>query len=133
MRMLDKTELKKIAQARVKDAEILFKSRRYDGATYLCGYAIETALKYRICQVLKWHGYPSTNKEFQSVKSFKTHNFDDLLHLSGREEKIKKNYLADWSVVSTWEPEMRYKPIGSAKKKDVKLILDSSKTLLKVL
>ncbi len=51
--MLDKKEVKKIARARLKDAEVLAASRRYEGAIYLCGYAVELGLKARICKTLK--------------------------------------------------------------------------------
>lgn len=62
--MLDRSELKKIAQARIEDGEILLNSHRYDGSIYLCGYAVEIALKERICRTLGWSGYPSTRREF---------------------------------------------------------------------
>ena len=34
-----RSDLSKIARARLRDAEVLYRSRRYDGAIYLCGYA----------------------------------------------------------------------------------------------
>ncbi|RCR70169.1 HEPN domain-containing protein [Larkinella punicea] len=51
--MLLKADLKRIAQARLHDAKVLLDAGRYDGATYLCGYAIELGLKLRICKTLK--------------------------------------------------------------------------------
>jgi HEPN domain-containing protein len=131
--MLSRQELKKIAGARLKDSEVLLKFGRYDGAIYLCGYAIEISLKQRICRTLGWKGYPSTKGEFQSFQSFKTHSLDVLLSLSGIEEKIKTNYLAEWSILATWDPEARYKPIGSASKQDAELMIDSCKVLLRVI
>ncbi|NLJ29092.1 MAG: HEPN domain-containing protein [Deltaproteobacteria bacterium] len=50
--MIAINDLRKIAQARFKDADVLLKAWRYDGAIYLCGYAIELALKARICKIL---------------------------------------------------------------------------------
>lgn len=131
--MLNTSELKKIARAKIKDAEILSNSRRYDGAIYLCGYAIEIALKTRICKALNWSGYPSTRKDFQNYQSFKTHDLDVLLHISGREDKIKKKFFVEWSVVAAWDPEARYKPIGSAARQDAKLMIQASKKLMSVL
>ncbi len=103
--MIPRNELRKIAHARLRDAEILYKNRRYDGAVYLCGYAVEVALKARICRTLKWAGYPATRSEFQSYQSFKTHDLDVLLNLSGVESKIKIQYFAEWSDIAAWEPE----------------------------
>ena len=131
--MLDRSDLTKIAQARVKDGEILLSSRRYDGAIYLCGYAVEIALKERICRTLGWPGYPSTTREFANYQSFRTHNLDVLFSLSGSEQKIKAKYLAEWSAVAAWDPEIRYKPIGSATKQEAELMIESSKKLLSAL
>jgi HEPN domain-containing protein len=131
--MLKRLDLKKIARGRLKDAEVLLNSSRYDGAVYICGYAIELSLKARICKVLHWAEYPSTRKEFESFQSFKTHNLDVLLRLTGLEENIKTNLLAEWSVLAEWDPEVRYKPIGNLTKEDAELMIESAKTLLRVL
>lgn len=131
--MIPEYDLRKIARARLKDAEILFENRRYDGAVYLCGYAIEVALKARICRTLKWCGFPSTRGEFQSYQSFRTHDLDVLLSLSGLESKIKAQYLTEWSVIATWDPEVRYKSIGTANQSDTLNMIESAKTLLRAL
>ena len=131
--MLDISDIRTIAQARIIDGEILLKSDRYDGAIYLCGYAVEIALKERICRTLGWPGYPSTKREFANYLSFRTHNLGVLLSLSGSEQKIKTNFLAEWSIVAEWDPEMRYKPIGSANKQEAELMIESSKKLMSVL
>ena len=131
--MLTRTELRKIARARLRDAEILFSSKRYDGAVYLCGYAVEVALKARICRTLRWAGFPSTGREFQPFQSFRTHSLDVLLRLSGVESKIKADFLSQWSAVAVWAPETRYKPIGSAAGEDAKLMIESATILLRVL
>ncbi len=131
--MILTTELKKIASARLKDAEILFQGKRYDGAVYLCGYAAELTLKARICKTLKWSGFPSTNSEFQGLQSFKTHRLDLLLTLSGQEAKVKTKYLADWSIVAKWNSETRYSVIGTATQIDAHNIIESDKIIIKAL
>jgi HEPN domain-containing protein len=131
--MLTRTQLRKIARARIQDARVLLRGRRYDGAVYLCGYAIELALKARICTVLRWQGFPSTRKEFEGLSSFKVHELDILLHLTGREARIKASYIAEWSAVAQWDPEARYKPVGSANRAAATLMISSAETLLKAL
>lgn len=131
--MIRKSELRKIARARLKDSEALFKAKRYDGAIYLCGYAIEIALKLRICKTLHWDGYPSTNKEFEYLRSFKTHDLDTLLNLSGIEKRIKKEFRMEWTIISQWDPQVRYKPIGSVKQQEVKQMIISIIKLLRIL
>jgi HEPN domain-containing protein len=131
--MIPVGDLRKIAQARLRDAEVLQRAKRYDGAVYLCGYAIEIALKARICRALKWSGYPSTRSDFEGYHSFRTHDLDILLHLSGKEVKVKAGYLAEWSIVATWDPNTRYRTIGSASRRDAADMIAATKTLLAAL
>lgn len=131
--MILPTELRAIARARLKDAEALLSAGRYDGAVYLCGYSVEIGLKARICRTLRWDGFPSTSKEFEDYRSFKTHNLDVLLHLSGAEKKIKPTYLTAWSFVAGWEPDTRYKQIGTATSTEAADMINSAKILLRVL
>lgn len=131
--MLAIKSIRDIAKARLRDAEVLYKANRHDGAVYLCGYAIELALKARICRTLKWTAYPDTRKEFEGLTSFKIHDLDILLRLTGRETFVKTTLLTEWSAVVEWSPEARYKPIGSAKASDAKLMLESAIVLLRKL
>jgi len=131
--MLKSSDIKHIAIARLEDAVTLFNAQRYDGAYYLCGYAIELGLKYRICKTLKWNDYPLTSNEFKKYSSFKTHEVDILLNLSGREKIIKSKFLVEWSFVRNWNPEYRYQPIGKIKKIDAHTMLMSTKNILNAL
>ena len=100
--MLTRKELQKIARARLKDAQILFQNRRYEGAAYLCGYAIELWLKARICRTLGWEGFPSTNREFHKRWQ---REFDKLIYIDilGME-----NIPYDWELVEeTTEDEIK--------------------------
>jgi len=95
--VLTANQLKKLAKERLKDAKALLSRGRHDGAMYICEYAVELALKARICRHLRWQGFPETRKEFESYHS---------------------NNLAEWSAVAAWDPEVRYKPVSSATKDD---------------
>ncbi len=131
--MISTRDLSKIARARLRDSEILFSNKRYDGAVYLCGYAIELALKLKICKALKWSGFPEEKRGFSSFSSFKTHDLDVLLKLSGVESKIRSLHLVDWSIIANWEPGVRYKPTGSSRKIDAENMLSSSRNILQAL
>lgn len=131
--MIPVRDLRQIARARLSDAQVLFRSRRYDGGVYLCGYAVEIALKARICRTLRWPAFPSTAAEFQNYTTFRTHNLDVLLRLSGREAVVKARHLADCSVVVTWDPEARYRPTGTASRADLGLMISSTQRLLRAL
>ena len=131
--MIARNDLRKIARAKLRDAEILYKNRRYDSAIYLCGYAVEAILKARICRTLKWVGFPETRGEFQSYQSFRTHDLNVLLSLSGVQEKILAEYPMEWRRVSQWSSEMRYLPIGTTPQSHVFDMIEATKVLVKVL
>lgn len=131
--MISRGDLRKLARTRLRDAEILLESNRYDGAVYLCGYAIELALKARICRLLKWEGFPETNKEFENFRSFRTHDLEVLLRLSGLGGKIKTQYFAEWSTVATWGPEVRYMPVGSTSRQEALNMIRAARHLLGVI
>jgi HEPN domain-containing protein len=126
---MQRTEIEEIVQARLIDAEVLLEASRFDGSVYLCGYAIELGLKARICRILEWNEYPTGSK----YSTFKTHDLDVLLHLTGLEDKVKLEYMTAWSIVAQWNPEARYKPIGSVNVDDAKDMLDSAKELIEQL
>ena len=48
--MKNSDEIKELARLRLKEAVILCKAHKYDGAFYLAGYSIELMLKARICK-----------------------------------------------------------------------------------
>lgn len=131
--MISVAELDSIAKARLEDAKALLQTGRYDGAAYVCGYAVEVALKARICRSLNWPDFPSTAGEFQSYRSFQTHDLDVLLRLSGQEAKIRQQYFAPWNVVSVWNPDLRYNLIGTSKPSDTEAMIRAAEDLLRIL
>jgi HEPN domain-containing protein len=122
-------KLKELATDRLNDAKVLFEASRYDGAYYICGYAVEMALKHKICDTLGWDEYPSTGKGSEKYKTFKTHDFEVLLHLSGVEKSIKTLLMAEWSVLKNWESETRYSSQRQIKE-DVSLMIEATEILL---
>ena len=131
--MIQVGELENIALARLEDARALLAAGRFDGATYLCGYAVEVALKARICTTLRWQGFPNTRREFEGFRSFQTHELDVLLRLSGQEPRIKQDHFGVWNKVATWKPETRYSAVGTAQEPDATAMISAAKELLAVL
>jgi len=128
--MISAKDLRTIARARVRDAQALLGAKRFDGAVYLCGYSVELALKARICQTLKWSGFPETNKEFEGLQSLRTHDLELLLRLSGVGDRIKAKYFAEWSAVVGWTPEKRYQRIGQSTPQQASDMVRCAKRLL---
>jgi HEPN domain-containing protein len=126
--MPTRSELKRLAEMRLAEAKSLIDNRYYDGAIYLAGYALEMALKARICKVLDLEEYLDTG---EISKSFKTHDFDILRKLSGLERKFDEatksnpSLHKNWSVVTKWEETYRYKPVGYSKKENAQDIINA--------
>jgi hypothetical protein len=131
--MISRAELRAIARARLTDAEALFGAGRYDGAMYLGGYAVELALKARICRTLKWNEFPSTPAEFRSYQSLRSHDLDVLLSLSGRDAVVRSRFPTEWSAASAWDPEMRYNPVGTATRSRALDMIRATRSLLGVI
>ena len=113
----------------MKDAQILYDAKQYDGAAYLCGYAVEFTLKARICDTLKVQEYP------EHVPAFKVHKLDTLLLLSGR-SYITQNlaHFTLWSYVLVhWQPEMRYRAVGIVSRTDAQKLIETIRALLPLL
>ena len=65
-----------------------------------------------------------------SLASFRTHDLDVLLALSGRERHVRARHLVDWSALAAWDPEVRYKLLGSVGKRDAEHLLRAAAMLL---
>ena len=131
--MITRTDLRKTSREYLAAAIILRDSRKYDVSVYLCGYAVEIALKDRICRVLRWQGFPSTKKEFEGLSSFKTHNLAVLLQLSGAEYRIGPAIAVDWSLATGWDPEQRYNPRGTKTQADADEMIAAAENVMKVI
>ena len=116
--MLTVRQLREIARERIKDAEALLAAERFEGAMYICGYAVEMALKARICRTLRWPDFPQTDSEFggqnRKYSPFKRHLLNLLLSYSGREDQIRNRFTAQWTLVDSWDPQSRYNPPSKA-------------------
>ena len=130
--MIPRNELRNLAKARLRDAEVLVDADRFAGANYICGYAIELWLKFRICKTLRWSGFPGSNNEFQGFTSFKIHDLDRLLRLSGIEDRVKSKFFTEWSIVSEWNPESRYNSNSTITRADAESMIKSARILLRM-
>lgn len=121
-------EFKDLAEARLEEAKILGEEGYYDGACYLAGYVIESALKARICKVLDLDTYPTSGK---LGKAFKTHELQDLVKLAGLKKELeekqdkKEDFYTYWSLLTDWSVDARYEPVGSNEKQNAQEIIEA--------
>jgi len=107
--MIALIDLEQIAWDKLDDADCLFRGNRFDGAVYLAGYALEIALKVRLCNDHGLSGFPEKLSEADplTTKKWFTHS---LIKLEERSRlNLSSSYLTDWSVVQDWDVEARYK------------------------
>ena len=87
----------------------MLRSRRYDGAYYLAGYAVECALKACIAKKTKQFDFPDRN-----VQKVFTHDLARLLELAEltdafEHEKTNDHSLElNWNTVKDWREQARY-------------------------
>lgn len=122
--MPTRRELKELAATRLREAEILFAARQYSGAAYLCGYAVELALKARICKLLGTEEYPGSGKH---KGAFTVHDLEQLVFLAGLRPKLHKGtpLFANWMVTAPWRPEIRYTAPEQFSQERARQILDA--------
>jgi len=118
--MIDLIEFEKIARARLEDSHVLAIFNRYGGAIYLCGYALEIALKIKISKEHNQSSFPETRVEFRNFpiggERIKTHNLSVLLSLSPSMEQYIRNSRECFRkfnrLSSNWNAEFRYKQLS---------------------
>lgn len=122
--MKNPTEIKKLAQTRLEEAEILCHAGKYDGAYYLAGYSIELTLKARICE--KWDIddlFDESNKAIADGfrRKIKTHDIAELLIFCGLSKKLQRekarnrilmktyaDFIAPTDKNNKWSDQVRY-------------------------
>ena len=126
-------ELRQMSEARRVDAVNLYQRGRYDAAMYVAGYAVELALKARICETLSWSWFPSTSAEFSSYRSLQTHDLKVLLEFSGIKNRVNSERADAWKAVKVWGPDWRYLPVNSANNDTCSKMIDAVAALLEVI
>lgn len=150
--MIGLRNLSHLNTQRQKDARILFKGNRYAATVYLMGYALEYALKKRICLHLGFNnGFPEFNEEFVNYRSqiatfnatnsgvqliqlrqIKNHKLDELLLFSGIQDTINEGLHKNWQEVKDWNPENRYKIQRYSKAKCRRFIKSARAILIQI-
>jgi HEPN domain-containing protein len=107
---MNRSDLQKIAEIRIRESSKLLDAGFPDGAYYLAGYAVECALKACIAKRTREHDFP----EKTLVISSYTHKLKDLLRLAELKTELdailQKDPLmeANWAIVQDWSEESRY-------------------------
>jgi hypothetical protein len=107
---MNKSDLEKLVEIRLLEAETLLKSGSFQGAYYLVGYSLECALKACIAKQVNQYDFPNKQLANQSH----THNLTVLLGIAGLKQKLSEKEKADtefsinWAVAKDWSEYSRY-------------------------
>ena len=113
-------EIVKIAELRLKEANVLFDNDCFDGCIYLAGYCIELLLKAKIAMLLDLDNlFVSVGKE--KIKPFRIHNLQNLALYAGLHKQISEEtnetFKEYWSLLlSQWSEDLRYSKCGNCTK-----------------
>lgn len=144
--MILKPTLKSLSAKYLLDAKVLLLNKRYSSSIYIAGYAVELALKFKICETMVFKlGFPENKAEFnyyfsdtrkvllratiQELREIRNHDLKKLLRYSGEQYNLETNFVAEWNKVKDWNPEMRYENniIRQSRAND---FLNSAKTII---
>ncbi len=107
---MNRDDLKELSRIRLEEARVLLENGRYDGAYYLCGYAVECGLKACIAKQTKQYDFPDR----RTVNDSYTHDLAKLVKTANLEPALDQgmgkdeNFAANWAVVGEWSEESRY-------------------------
>ncbi|WP_439629866.1 DNA-binding protein [Gemmata sp.] len=131
---MNRNDLRRLSRLRLKEARVLLKAECFDGAYYLCGYAVECALKACIAKATKRSEFP----DLERVKGSYTHNLTNLVKLAGLEPARVAEVAADaafsanWVIVKDWSEAARYAEHSEQKARDLyRAVTDGSHGVLR--
>ncbi len=107
---MNKNELERLADIRIKEAEILLQADCYHGAYYLAGYALECLLKACIAKQVKAFDFPDKKLANDSY----THDLSKLVVTAGLKLQLQQKerqdavFKSNWKTVNDWSEEDRY-------------------------
>ena len=109
---MNRNDLQQLANDRALDAEALLNTGRWSGAYYVCGYAVECALKSCIARQTNQHDFPDKTV---AEKSY-SHDLIKLLDVAGLKLQLQLDTTpaanpalgVNWQYVKDWNERARY-------------------------
>ncbi len=107
---MNRADLQRLSNARIREAQILFSAGEYSGAYYLAGYAIECALKACVAKTVKRYDFPDKRLAQDSY----IHDLEKLLKLADPDSRLASEAQANpllnasWNLAKNWTEQSRY-------------------------
>jgi hypothetical protein len=110
---VNRSDLQRLSELRLGDAQALLEAGRLEGAYYLLGYAVECTLKSRIAMRIREFDFPDKKLANECY----VHDLPKLLSVAGLKEqlasdgKVNEALERNWSSVKEWSEDARYAPM----------------------
>ena len=107
---MNRSDLQKLSRLRESEAAVLLKARRFQGAYYLLGYAVECALKACIAKQVRRHDFPDRDVFGRAY----VHNLEQLVLVAGLttifnlEKNARPQLALNWAIVKDWKETSRH-------------------------
>lgn len=121
-RLVKATVFRAASIERWTDARCLHEGGRFQGAIYLCGYALECELKYCVCRTRKIE-----RMEEGEARRF-GHHLTELLDAAGMAQVLSRQrelFLAFQRINARWSTQIRYSGGASSKVESERFLRDS--------
>src|SRR5262249_37068746 len=118
---MNRNNLRHLSRIRLKEARVLLEARCFDGAYYLCGYAVECALKACIAKKTRRHDFPDK----KTVNDSYSPNLTALVAVAGLTtfwaEEMNRDHAFElnWNLLKDWSEERRYRLTGEREARDL--------------
>lgn len=110
---MNRTELQRLSDERIEDAQTLLAASRWAGAYYLAGYAVECALKACVMAYIERTGVIFEDKKY--AEKCWTHDIDILVKLAELTDQLdvakaaNPHLKSNWTLVKEWSEVDRYR------------------------
>ena len=125
-RVIRATVFKAASSERWSDAQCLYNAGRYQGAIYLCGYALECQLKANVCTA--WGVESLEEREAKKLG----HELAHVLHATRLSRKLSENEdlrTAFHGIADRWSTGIRYSGRKSNERECRRFLKDSEALL----
>jgi HEPN domain len=103
---MNRSDLQHLAEMRLREAKVLLDAGEWSGSYYLCGYAVECALKAVVASQVNQGDFPDK----QLAQAVHTHELTNLRGLAGLGggAALTPGQHVSWLVAKDWAETSRY-------------------------
>lgn len=106
---MTRADFQQLAEERISDAEALLTARRFSGAYYCSGFAVECALKACIAKNTREFDFPLSPGDAKEIWNHKLSKLAELARLPlNARISVSQAFRTNWNTVVSWDNGSRY-------------------------